>query len=157
VPIQLTLCWFPGLAIFTATIIKYIFFKYTEAILSNSSTALGNCYGLKLPKCWLEFKKNKIIVLYIAQFSAHFRSLMKFHYLWMIYKSLLTNLLIADLLGSLIFCKCRQLDCSEVDFGFCPARARYVAPMKKSSRSRSQLLRKLHSPKCRKQRFFAIL
>jgi len=25
-------------------------------------TALGNCYGLKLPKCWLQFKK-KIISL----------------------------------------------------------------------------------------------
>jgi len=24
-------------------------------------TALGNCYGLKLPKCWLQFKKNKFI------------------------------------------------------------------------------------------------
>ena len=34
-------------------------------------TALGNCYGLKLPKCWLQFKKKIIMV----NFSAHFRSL----------------------------------------------------------------------------------
>jgi len=51
---------------------KIYFFKYTEAILSNSSTALGNCYGLKLPKCWLEYKKNKIIVLYIVNFRHTF-------------------------------------------------------------------------------------
>ena len=25
--------------------------------------ALGNCYGLKLPKCSLQFKKNKFVVL----------------------------------------------------------------------------------------------
>jgi len=41
VPIQLAQCRFPGLAIFNAKI------KYTEAIFR---TALGNCYGLKLPK-----------------------------------------------------------------------------------------------------------
>ena len=28
-------------------------------------TALGNCYGLKLPKCWLQFQKNINLLRYI--------------------------------------------------------------------------------------------
>ena len=31
-------------------------------------TPLGNCYGLKLPKCWPPFK-NKFIVLFIVIFG----------------------------------------------------------------------------------------
>jgi len=46
---------------------KYIFqIKYIEAILSNSTR---NCYGLKLPKCRLQFKKNKFIVSFIIIFG----------------------------------------------------------------------------------------
>ena len=46
---------------------KYIFqAKYTEKQFYQ--TALGSCYGLKLPKCWLQFKKNKFIVLFIIIF-----------------------------------------------------------------------------------------
>ena len=40
--------------------------KYTEEIYQ---TALGNCYGLKLPKCRLQFKNNKSIVLFIIMFG----------------------------------------------------------------------------------------
>ena len=39
-----------------------------------SQTALGNCYGLKLPKCWLQFKKYIYCVIFLY-FSAHFSSL----------------------------------------------------------------------------------
>ena len=45
--------------------------KYTEAFCQS---ALGNCYGLKWPKCWLQFEKKNCI----ASFSAHFRSLYTF-------------------------------------------------------------------------------
>jgi len=31
-------------------------------------TALGNCYGLKLPKCWLQFKIKNFIVSFIIIF-----------------------------------------------------------------------------------------
>ena len=45
---------------------KYVFqIKYTKAIYQK---ALGNCYGLKLPKCWLQFE-NKFIVLFIIIFG----------------------------------------------------------------------------------------
>ena len=36
--------------------------------LSFYQTALGNCYGLKLPKCSLQFKK-KFVVLFIIIFG----------------------------------------------------------------------------------------
>ena len=32
--------------------------------------AVGNCYCLKLPKCWLQFKRNKSIVSFITIFGA---------------------------------------------------------------------------------------
>jgi len=32
-------------------------------------TALGNCYGLKLAKCRLQFLKNKFIVLFIFRYT----------------------------------------------------------------------------------------
>ena len=32
-------------------------------------TALGNCYGLKLPKCELQFARKKIIVSLITIFG----------------------------------------------------------------------------------------
>jgi len=48
VPIQLVQCWYPGLASSKAKILMFLKIKYTEAILP---TALGNCYGLKIPKC----------------------------------------------------------------------------------------------------------
>ena len=38
-------------------------------------TALGNCYGLKLPKCWLQFKKK--ILCHLLYFSAHCRYLLQ--------------------------------------------------------------------------------
>jgi len=42
---------------------EYIFhIKYMEAILSSSTRSLGNCYGLKLAKCRLQFEKNNFIV-----------------------------------------------------------------------------------------------
>ena len=41
---------------------------YMAIFFSNkiygSRTALGNCYGLKLPKCWLQFKKKYIVIYY---------------------------------------------------------------------------------------------
>jgi len=53
---------------------QYIFqIKYTEAIFIKQR-ALGNCYGLKLPKCRLRFKKT-ILLCHLLQFSAHFRAL----------------------------------------------------------------------------------
>ena len=36
-------------------------------------TVPGNCYGLKLPKCWLQFLKVNLLC-HLLQFSAHFRS-----------------------------------------------------------------------------------
>jgi len=55
-----SLCWpFPMLKY------KYLFqIKYMAAILMNQ---LGNCHGLKLPKCWLQLK-NQFIVLFIVIF-----------------------------------------------------------------------------------------
>ena len=51
---------------------KYIFrIKYTEAISSNS---IGNRYGLKLAKCWLQFKKYKFIVSFVIIFGAYVHS-----------------------------------------------------------------------------------
>jgi len=32
-------------------------------------TALGNCYGLKLAKCWLQFKQINVMVLFIRIFG----------------------------------------------------------------------------------------
>ena len=37
-------------------------------------TALWKCCGLKLPKCWLQFKKK--VYCHVLSFSAHFRSLL---------------------------------------------------------------------------------
>jgi len=53
VPIQLAQFWFTGLAISNAKILKYFRTKYTEQFYQ---TALGNCYGLKLPKSSLQVK-----------------------------------------------------------------------------------------------------
>jgi len=52
---------------------KYIIrIKYTEAISSNS---IGNRYGLKLAKCWLQFKKKyKFIVSFVIIFGAYVHS-----------------------------------------------------------------------------------
>jgi len=53
---------------------KYIF-KYNIRKLF-CQTALGDCYGLKLPKCWLQFK-NVNLLCRLSWFSAHFRSLVR--------------------------------------------------------------------------------
>jgi len=46
---------------------RYIFrIKYTKQFYR---TAHGNCYGLKLAKCRLQFKKNKYIVSFIIIFG----------------------------------------------------------------------------------------
>jgi len=44
-------------------------------------TALGNCYGLKLTKCWLQFKKKFIVSLIIifATLSFPIRTLKPIH------------------------------------------------------------------------------
>jgi len=66
-PIQLAQYWFPGLAISCKNIsLKYIFQKNTRKQFYQ--TALGNFYGLKLPKCELQFK-NSFIVLFIIIFG----------------------------------------------------------------------------------------
>jgi len=52
-------CRFPGLAVSNAKIL-YI---YTHTYLHIYRTALGKCYGLKLPKCWLQFKKKNHCVI----------------------------------------------------------------------------------------------
>ena len=75
VPIQLAQCWFPGLAISNAKIKKIYFqIKYREAVFFQ--TPLGNCYGLKLPNCRLQLKSS--LLRYLLQFSAHFRSLVRY-------------------------------------------------------------------------------
>jgi len=50
-----------------------IFFKWNIR-KQFYQTALGNCYGLKLPKCWLQFKKLNYCVIYY-NIREHFRSL----------------------------------------------------------------------------------
>jgi len=60
VSIQMAPCRFPGLAISNAKILIYFWNKiYGIDFIRNRfyQTALGNLYGLKLPKCWLQFKK----------------------------------------------------------------------------------------------------
>jgi len=57
-PIQLAQCWFAGLAISNAEIWIYFSKKMRKQF---HQTALGNCYGLKLPKCWLQFKKINLL------------------------------------------------------------------------------------------------
>jgi len=52
VPIQLTQCWFTGLAIFNDKIKIYFQLKHTEAILSNSNEKL----------LWFEITKMLIAV-----------------------------------------------------------------------------------------------
>jgi len=49
VPIQLAQCRFPRLAISNAEISIYFFQQNTQKQFNQ--TALGNCYGFKLPKC----------------------------------------------------------------------------------------------------------
>ena len=51
-PIQLAQCWFPGLAISNAEILKIFQIKSTEAILSNSNRKL----------LWFEISKMLIAV-----------------------------------------------------------------------------------------------
>jgi len=61
VPIQITQCWFPGLAI---PMLKYKYFfqiKYTEAILSNSTRKL---LWFKITKMLIALLENKFIVLF---------------------------------------------------------------------------------------------
>jgi len=53
---------------FPAMKYKYIFFKYNTR-KQFYRTALGNCYGLKLAKCWLQFFNNKFIVLFTIIFA----------------------------------------------------------------------------------------
>jgi len=57
VPIQLAQCRFPWLTISNAEILIYFSNKKTRKQFYQ--TALRNSYGLKLPKCWLEFKTKK--------------------------------------------------------------------------------------------------
>ena len=61
-PILLAQRRFPGQAISNAKILIYFSYKYTEAVLSN--TALGNCYGLKLPKMLIAVSEKKYSVIY---------------------------------------------------------------------------------------------
>jgi len=75
VPIQLAECRFPGLAISNAKIQIYIFSNKIYG--SNFIKQHPDCYGLKLPKCWLQFKRNNLLC-HLLWFSAHFdRSLYK--------------------------------------------------------------------------------
>jgi len=71
-PIHLAQCRFPGLAIPDAKILILFFKQNTRKQFYQ--TALGNCYGLKLPKCRLQFKKG-ILLCHLLQFLAHFRFL----------------------------------------------------------------------------------
>ena len=48
-------CWFPELAISNAEI--WIYFLKQNIRKQFYQTALGNCYGLKLPKCYCSLKK----------------------------------------------------------------------------------------------------
>jgi len=73
-PIQLAQCWFTGWP-FPEQKCKYIF-QRTYMRKQFYQTAFGNCYGLKLPKCWLQFKEINFLC-YLLKFSAHFRSLLK--------------------------------------------------------------------------------
>jgi len=59
VPIQLSQCWFP---VSKAKILNKLIKWNTRKQFYQ--TAVGNCYGLKLQKCWLQFKKNKFLVSY---------------------------------------------------------------------------------------------
>ena len=61
-PIQLAQCRFPGLAISNAKILIYVSDKIHGS--NFCQTPLGNCYGLKLPKCWLQFKTKFHCVIY---------------------------------------------------------------------------------------------
>jgi len=54
---------------------KYIFFTWNIR-RQFYETALGNCYGLKLPKYWLQFKKIHLLC-HLLQLSAHCRSLLR--------------------------------------------------------------------------------
>ena len=62
VPIQLAQCRFPGLAIPNAEILVFFHIKIRKQFYQ---TALGNCYGLKLPKCCDRSLRKKIIVSFI--------------------------------------------------------------------------------------------
>ena len=57
-PIQLTQCWFPGLAIFRAKI------YFSDKVYQNNFIKIAprNRYSLKLPKCWLPLKENNFTV-----------------------------------------------------------------------------------------------
>jgi len=59
------------LAISSAKIQIYISqIKNTEAIFF-CQTAPGNCFGLKLARCWLQFKKNEFILSFSIIFGTH--------------------------------------------------------------------------------------
>jgi len=61
-PIQLAQYPFPGLAISNAKTLIYFFqIKYAKQFYQ---TALGNCYGLKLPKRLFQFKNKNYCVIY---------------------------------------------------------------------------------------------
>ena len=59
-------CQFHGLAISNAKLQIFFQIKYMEKIYQ---TALGNCFGLKLAKCWLQFQKKNLVVLFIIIFG----------------------------------------------------------------------------------------
>ena len=61
-PIQLAKSRLPGLAISNAKIL--IYFSNQNRLKQFCQTALGNCYGLKLPKCWLQLRKKFYCVIY---------------------------------------------------------------------------------------------
>jgi len=61
--IQLAQCQFPQPAISNAKILIYLSEKKYIAKQFHQ-TALGNCCGLKLWKCWLQFKKKNYCVIY---------------------------------------------------------------------------------------------
>jgi len=73
VPIQLAQCRFPGLAISTAEILMYFSSKIcgSNFIKQHSGSVVVSNY--QNADCSL--KKNKNLLCYLLEFSAHFRSL----------------------------------------------------------------------------------
>ena len=60
-PIQLAQCRLLAMAISNAKILIYFFYNTPKRF---HQTALRNCYGLKLPKCQLQYKKKFYCVIY---------------------------------------------------------------------------------------------
>jgi len=67
VPIQLTQCWFSRQAISNAKTNIY----FSNKIYGNNfyQTTLGNCYGLKLAKSRLQFKKFVLFIIIFGTIS----------------------------------------------------------------------------------------